>query len=347
MGFKRIVTTIDAHVGGAPVRAVTGGIPSIPGKTMAEKLDFMKRNLDHLRTALVHEPRGHRDMLSGVLTSPVTDEAAFGIIFMTARHYTSMCGHGSIGIASIAVETGIVEPREPVTEFIIDTPSGPIHARVNVGDGKAKSATIRNVPAFLLKTAMIKVPDLGEVPVDIAYGGNFYAIIEAKHLGFAIDAANIKRSEGLLAQIVKSTNEQVEIHHPELDTVSEANAVIAVAISDAPVNPEANRRNIIVSVDRSVSIDSGKTNQHIDRSPCGTGTCAKMAALYGKGELSLGEPFVTESILGSLFYGKLVEEVSIGGIRAVVPEITGKAIITGMHTFVMDEDDPFKYGFVL
>lgn len=336
MGFKRMVTTVDAHVEGAPARVVTGGIPNIPGKTMVEKLEFMQRNLDHLRTSLVNEPRGHKDMLSAVLTPPVTDEAAFGVVFMSPRRFLPMCGHGAMGVASVAVEMGIIEAREPVTEFVIDTASGPIHPRVNVKNGKATSVTIQNVPAFLYKTALIKLPNLGELPVDISYGGNFFIFIDAKHLGITVDADNIKRSESLFAQIVKSTNEQVVIQHPEIDSISGAMIVI---INDRPVNPKANIRNILVS-------GSG-TNQHIDRSPCGTATCAKMATLFAKGELSLGETFVTESLLGSLFYGKLVNEVSVGDIRAVVPEVTGRSFITGIHNFTMDEDDPFKYGFVL
>lgn len=337
MGFKRMIMTVDAHVEGAPARVVIGGIPNIPGKTMAEKLDFMQMNLDHLRTSLVNEPRGHRDMLAAVITPPVTEQAAFGVIFMSPRFFTPMCGHGSIGVASVAVETGIVEVKEPVTEIMIDTVSGLIRVKVNVANGKAKSTTITNVPSFLYKTALVKVPDLGELAVDIAYGGNFFAIVEARDIGIAITAADIKRSESLLAQIVKCTNEQVEIHHPEIETISGVKRVI---ISGEPVNPKANMKNIQVS-------GSGEGNQHIDRSPCGTGTSAKMATLYAKGELSLGETFVNEGILGTVFYGKLVEEVTVCGIKAVVPEVTGRAFVTGFHNFVIDKDDPLKDGFML
>jgi proline racemase len=340
MGFKRLVSTIDAHVEGAPLRFVTGGILDIPGKTMAEKQDFMKQNLDYLRSALVNEPRGHKDMLSFVLTSPVTDEAAFGAIIINPLGYVTMCGHGSIGVSTIAVETGMVEVREPVTELVIDTVAGPIHARVNVAEGRGTSSTIRNVPSFLWKSALVKVPDLGELPVDIAYGGNFYAIVDNKHLSIELSFVGVKRSESLLEQILNSVNEQVEIYHPEIRNVPELKKVIAVIINDEPLNPKANMRNILIS-------GSGTKVQHIDRSPCGTGTSAKMAALYAKGELSLEETFVSESMLGTLYCGKLVKEISVDNIKAVVPEITGSAFITGMHTFVMDEDDPFKAGFIL
>lgn len=333
MKFTRLLTTIDAHTEGHPVRVVTGGIPDIPGKTMAKKRDFVKQNLDHLATSLVDEPRGHLDMFVCILTPPVTDEAAFGVIFACRGGYINMCGHGSMGVATVAIETGIVEPREPVTEVIVDTPAGTIRPRVNVENGRAKSVTIQNVPSFLYKTELIKVPNFGELPVDIAYGGNFYVIVEAKDLGITADAAGIRRAESLLEQVRESTNEQVEIQHPEIDYIK---GVSLVLINDRPTNSKANVKNINYA-------GSGS----IDRSPCGTGTSAKMATLYSKGELGLGETFITESIIGTLFYGKLIKEVKVGGVRAVLPEITGRAFITGLHHFVMAEDDPFKYGFKL
>ena len=336
MRFKRLIMTVDAHVQGGPVRAVIGGIPNIPGKTMAEKQDFAKLHIDNLRTALLCEPRGHRDMFACILTAPVTDEADFGALFLGSgapTGYVSMCGHGSLGVATIAVETGIVEAREPITEIIIDTLAGSIHVRVNVKDGRAESATIQNVPAFLYKTELIEVPNLGQLPVDIVYGGNYYALVEAKHLGFEINAANIWRSEDLFAQIMESVNRQVEIRHPEIDSIK---GVIGVLISDRSIDPKANIRNILVA-----------GGGHIDRSPCGTGTCARMAAAHAKGELSLEETFVTESLLGTFFYGKLVKEVNVSGIRAVVPEVSGRGFITGIHNFVIDEEDPLKYGFKL
>lgn len=337
MKFQKLLTTVDAHTEGEPVRLVTG-IPNIRGETMTQKRDFVRQNLDHLRTALCDEPRGHSAMYACILTSPVSNDADFGIIFMwspkSRKHYPDMCGHGLIGAAIIVVEMGLLEPREPITTVIFDTPAGTVHARVNIEDGKARSATIRNVPSFLYETALIKVPNLGELPVDIAFGGTFFCIVQAADIGVRLEAHDIARAGDLFTQIADSVKQQVEIRHPELDFITGFESFV---INDKPRNPAANTLNVVVA---------GHVD-NIDRSPCGTGTCAKMAALYAKGELGLGETYVTESIIGSLFYGKLVKEVSIAQFKAVVPEITGRAFVTGMHNFVMDEEDPFKYGFQL
>jgi len=338
MKFKKLITTVDAHTEGEPVRLVTGGFPNIPGKTMVEKRDFFVQNFDHLRAALVNEPRGHENMFVVVLTPPVTDDADFGIIFMMGpdKRYPNMCGHGSIGAATIAVETGMIEIKEPITEVVFNAPSGTVHVRVNVENGKAKSATIQNVPCFLYKTTVVKVPGLGELPVDISFGGNiFFAIVKAKDIGIIPKASEITRAEELFAKIRESVNQQVEIKHPEFDFVIKG--INGFIINDKPRHPEANILNIIY-------VGQGGV---MDRSPCGTGTSAKLAALYGKGELGLGETYVTESISGSTFQAKLIKEVKVGPFKAVVPEITGRAFIMGMHNFVLDEDDPFKYGFRL
>jgi len=332
--FKRLLTTVDSHTEGEPTRLVTGGIPNIPGKTIAEKTEFFIKNLDYLRNALCDEPRGHANMFTAILTSPVTGEADFGVVTMYPGGYEGMCGHGAMGIATTVVEMGIVEPKEPVTEVVFDTLGGTIHARVNVENGKAKSVTIRNVPSFLYKTAVVKVPDLGEVPVDIAYGGNWYGIVEAKHLGIRTDVGSIQKSLSLISQVVESINQQVEIKHPELDYIR--TEVKELLINDKPRNPKANV----------INISTGITGL-IDRSACGTGTSAKMATLYVRGEVGLGETYVTESAIGSLFYGKLIKEVNVGGLQAAIPEVTGRVFITGIHNFVLDEDDPFKYGFKL
>jgi len=333
MHFKRLINTVDAHTEGEPVRLVVGGMTNIPGKTMAEKKEFFAQNLDHLRSALCDEPRGHEAMVVLVMTPPVTEEAAFGVLFMlTPKQYPDMCIHCSIGVATIAVEMGIVEPKTPVTKVIFNTPAGTIHARVSVDDGKAKSVTIENVPSFLYTAARIKVPGLGEIPVDIAYGGNFFGIIDAKDIGIRAQAEDIFRANDLLIQITRSINQQLEVRHPELDFIEGVHLLI---LNDKPLNPRANVRSIECR------------GRIMDRSPCGTGTSAKMAALHAKGELNLGETYITESVIGSLFYGKLIKEAKVGNFRAVTPEVTGRAFITGMHNFVLDEDDPFQYGFRL
>jgi len=334
-----MLTTVDYHTAGEPVRVVTGGIPNIPGKTILEKRDFVRQNLDHLRTALINEPRGHDSMWACIMTPPVTDGAAFGLIFMAGGGYHDMCGHGLIGAATLAVEMGIVEAREPETEVAIDVPVGLIRVRVNVENGKARSATLQNVPSFLYKSGMIKVPRLGELPVDIAFGGNFFAIIEAKDLGITSDATSIKEvyTSGLFEEIFQSINKQVPIQHPEKDYIKGLGMIL---VSDKPINPEAKVRDTVRNINM-------LGNNFIDRSPCGSGTSARVATQYAKGKLRLGETLVTESIIGSHFHAKAIKEVSVGGIKAIIPEVTGHAFVTGIHTLVIDEDDPFKYGFRL
>jgi proline racemase len=333
MKYKRMINTVDVHTCGMPVRMVTGGIPHIPGKTMQEKRNFMIKNLDHLRTSLVHEPRGHSNMFACVLTPPTNNEAHFGLLFMTPDRYSNMCGHGTMGASVIAIEMGIVEIKEPVTEIIIDTPAGLVRTKVMVEDDKARSVTLQNVPSFQYKTQVIRTESFGDIPVDIAYGGLFYAIVEAKHLGLTTQDVDPNKIIDTCIEIKEAVNEQVKVQHPKLDYM---NKVDLVEICDNPTNKEADVRNI-------ASGDYGR----LDRSPCGTGTSAKMASLYAKGKLGLGETFVTESILGTLFLGKLTREVKVAGFKAVLPEVMGSAFVTGFHQFVIDEDDPLKYGFKL
>ena len=338
MKFKNMITVIDSHTEGQPTRMVISGYPKIPGKTMAEKRDFAQENLDHLRTAILHEPRGMINAFGCVMTPPVSDEAAFGIIWMQfgvdkELRYIHMCGHGTIGVATIAVEMGLVETREPVTEIAIDTPAGLVCARVNVVGGKAKSVTIQNIPSFLYQTATVNVPGLGKLQTDIAFGGCNYAIVEAKDLKIKPTIADFRKSQALIAQVLKSINEQVEVQHPEMDFIK---GVPSLLISDKPTHPEATVKNIYID-----------EFLLIDRSPCGTGTCARMAARFGKGELKIGEPFVTESIAGTIYRGKLVKEAKVGNYKGAIPEVTGRAFVTGISHFIIDEDDPFKYGFML
>lgn len=338
MRFKNMLTAVDSHTEGQPTRMVISGYPKIPGRTMLEKVDFAREHLDYLRTAILHEPRGTVNAFGCVMTPPVSDEADFGIIWMVsgadkATRYIHMCGHGTIGAATTAVEMGIVEAREPVTEVAIDTPAGLVRARVNVSAGKARSVTIQNVPSFYYRTADIRVPSLGTIAVDLAFGGNNYAIVEARDLKIRPVMADIRKSRELIAEVLDAVNRQSPVRHPEEPAIDR---VLSVLISDRPSHPEATVKNIYTD-------EAGR----VDRSPCGTGTCARMAARFGKGELGLGEQFVTEGISGTVYYGRLVKAVKIGGYKGAIPEVTGRAFVTGINQIVIDEDDPFKQGFML
>ncbi|SHJ67329.1 proline racemase [Tepidibacter formicigenes] len=330
----RSIHAVDSHTMGEPTRIIVGGVPNIPGKTMAEKKEYLEKNMDNLRTAIMLEPRGHNDMFGSILTAPVNEEADFGIIFMDGGGYLNMCGHGSIGAITVAIETGMVEAKEPITEVVMDTPAGIVRSKARVENGKVKEVSIVNVPAFHYKKDVeIEVPEIGKITFDISFGGSFFAIVDAKQLGLKIEPKNAQKLTEVGLKIRDIINENVEIKHPTLDHIK---TVDLVEIYDEPTHPEATYKNVVI-------FGQGQ----VDRSPCGTGTSAKLATLYSKGELKEGELFVYESILGTLFKGRIVGTGELGGYKTITPEITGAAYITGFNHFVIDPEDPLKYGFIL
>lgn len=334
MNFERMIYTIDSHTMGEPTRVVIGGIPNIPGKTMAEKKEYLERNMDHIRRALMHEPRGHRDMFGSIITSPVNPEADLGIIFMDGGGYLNMCVHGSIGAVTVAIEIGMVKATEPVTHVKLDTPAGIVEARAEVEGNKVRSVTIRNVPAFLYKPDVeIDVRGIGRIRADISFGGSFFAIVDARELKVKITPENIDELIRIGMAIKKAANEQIKVQHPEREHIR---SIDLVEIFDETDNPNADLRNVVIF-----------GNGQADRSPCGTGTSAKMATLFAKGKLGLHQPFYYESIIGTIFKGELVAETTVGPYKAVIPEITGSAFITGFNQIVIDPRDPIKYGFLL
>ncbi|SFB40874.1 proline racemase [Clostridium frigidicarnis] len=334
MKFSKSIQAVDSHTMGEPTRVVVGGIPAIKGSTMPEKKAFLEENLDYVRTAIMHEPRGHKDMFGSIITAPTTDEADLGIIFMDGGGYLNMCGHGSIGAATIAVETGMVEVKEPYTHLVLEAPAGLVKAKVKVEDGKALECSIVNVPSFLYKRDVeIDVPEIGKVKLDIAFGGSFFAIVKASALGIDIDPKNSTKLTQVGLQIRDIINSTIKIQHPTLPHIK---TVDLVEIYGPAKSPEATFQNVVV-------FGEGQ----LDRSPCGTGTSAKMATLFAKGELKQGEDFIYESILGTMFKGKVLETTKIGEYDGIIPEITGSAYITGFNHFVIDETDPVKHGFSL
>jgi proline racemase len=329
-----LITVVDSHTGGNAERVVTGGIPLIPGDTMLDKVKYLRDHMDWLRTFLVHEPRGHSNMYASILTPPTVQGADFGVMYLEPGGYATMCGHGTIAICTVLVEIGIVPAREPLTEIVLDTPAGIVRAQVAVKDGRAESVTIRNVPSFLYKPDVdVDVPDVGRITVDISYGGNFFAILPAFSVGLVLQPDNAQQIITCGTKIWKADNAQVEIHHPESP---EIDCINYVEFSSPSTNPAATMKNAVVVPPAGM-----------DRSPCGTGTSAKMATLFAKGKLSLHQEFVHESIIGSLFYGQLVEETTVGSFKAVIPTIRGSAWIMGIQQFVLDPTDPFPAGFLV
>jgi proline racemase len=331
---KQLLSAIDTHAGGSPERVVVSGVPALQGNTMLEKARYVCDNLDHLRTFLVHEPRGHGNMYASLIVPPTIEEANVGVVYLEVGGYPTMCGHGTIAICTVLVETGMVESNEPETEITLDTPAGLVRAKVAVKDGQAESVTIQNVPSFLYQEDVtVQVPGLGRVRLDIAYGGNFCAIMSAGSVGLAVDLGHANDLMAWGTEIWKAVNEQVQVHHPEEPGIDSINYVQFTAPAS---DPRAAAKNAVLAPPTA-----------IDRSPCGTGTSARMAALHAQGQLDLNEEFVHESIIGSLFSGVLVQETNVGEFAAVVPTITGSAYITGMHQFMLDPRDPFPAGFLL
>lgn len=334
MKVKRFISSIDSHTEGQPARVVIGGAPYIPGDTFMEKWLWSKKNLDTLRRWLMFEPHGHANMSGTYITAPCTPGTDFGVIFIEVSGSWPMCGHGTIATATVAVEMGIVPKLEPYTYINLDTAAGVVKVKVEVKDGTAKSVELQNIPSFLYKRdLMIQVPELGPVMLDIAYGGNFYAIVEADQLGLKIEPESAGAIVRLGNMIRDAVGQQVEVIHPTKSEIRNVGMVRFVADSETP---GVTRKNAVFFSD-----------EGIDRSPCGTGTSAEMAMRYGKGLQKLNEEFVSESIIGSKFFGKLVEETKLGDFTAVIPTIRGSAQILGFQNYFLDEDDPFQLGFYL
>ena len=332
MRARRVLWAADSHTEGMPTRVITGGVGPIPGATMLERKLHFETHMDDLRLLLMREPRGHSAMSGAILQPPLRDDADWGVLYIEVSGCLPMCGHGTIGVVTTLVETGMVEVREPETTVRLDTPAGLVVARVEVRDGRAMSVTLRNVPAFLAaRDRTVRVGER-EIAYDMAFGGNFYAIVDAAQAGLAVEPA---QAEALI------------------ERGAEVRAAIEVA--DRPVHPVdaaiAGCRHVVFhQAGRDGAHARAATSIHpgwLDRSPCGTGTSARMAQLHARGELGLDEPFVNESVIGTRFTGRLVEETEVGGRPAVVPEITGRAWITAMGQYVLADDDPFPTGFSL
>ncbi len=334
MKFSKGLDIIDSHTMGEPNRTVIGGLPPIYGNTMAEKKEYLESNLDYIRTAIMHEPRGHNDMFGSIITQATMAEADLGIIFMDAGGYLNMCGHGTIGAATIAVETGMVEVIEPITEIVFEVPAGLVETSVRVKDGRVQDVSMKNVASFLYKRDLeIEVPGIGNVVFDISFGGSFFAIVKDSELGISIEPENSSEILEKAMKLRNIINKEIEVQHP---TNPHIKTVDLVEIYGEPKSPGADLQNVVV-------FGSGQ----IDRSPCGTGTSAKMATLYAKGKLGIDEDFIYESIIGTRFTGRVLEETEVGGLKAIIPEITGSAYITGFNKIVIDENDPVKHGFLL
>jgi trans-L-3-hydroxyproline dehydratase len=340
------IRTIDAHAAGEPLRLVVEGMPAPEGRTMLEKRAWAMKRLDHLRKALILEPRGHTDMYGALLTEPTTRDAHAGVLFMHNEGWSTMCGHGIIAVTTMAIERGLIWTKrgspengaKPTSVDIhYDTPAGHVQARAHLshyGDAvRVESVAFRNVASFVFEPSLMVSVGGRKIPVDVAFGGAFYAIVDAEAAGLPIDAAHLPELRTLGMTIAREVEKLRRVVHPS-DSGLEG---IYGTIFTAPAQlQDAHLRNVTIFADAEV-----------DRSPCGTGTAAVMAVLNDMGLLLDDVPFIHESIVGTTFKGRVVDRVEVGEKPAIVPEIEGSAWITGEHTFLIDGDDPLKAGFRL
>ena len=333
MRATRTFEAVDSHTEGMPARVIVGGVGEIPGATMMDKRLHFMEHMDDVRRVLMFEPRGHSAMSGAILQPSTRDDADWGVVYIEVSGCLPMCGHGTIGVATVLVETGRVPVTEPVTTIRLDTPAGLVVAEVAVEDGVARSVTIRNVPSFSYGLDLVvDVPGIGRVPYDMAFGGNFYAMVEADALGveFSRDYGDEILRRGM--QLMAAISEADAPVHPADPAIRGCKHVQVIA----PGSTEQQSRHAMV-------ISPG----WFDRSPCGTGTSARMAQLYARGLMGVGDEFINESFIGTRFIGRIVEETEVAGVPAIVPTITGRAWITGTAQYVVADDDPFPAGFLV
>jgi len=333
MRASRMFSALDTHTEGMPTRVITAGVGRINGETMFERSLTFAREMDGVRMLLTREPRGHTAMIAAILQPPADRDADWGVLFIDVKGSLPMCGHGVMGVATALVETGMVVVSEPTTVIRLDTPAGLVCAEVAVRDGHAESVTIQNVASFMAASnCSLKLPGIGLVSYDLAFGGNFFAILPARSVGLDLEMENVPALITIGLDMLKRINAEARPVHP----INQEIAVCQHVLFTGPGKDGSSARNTVVG-------EPG----WIDRSPCGTGTSARMAQLHAKGELHLAELFVHDSVLGSRFVGRLVATSQVGTYPAVIPEITGRAWVTGLATYMVDPTDPFPNGLLV
>lgn len=340
------IIAVDAHACGEPGRVITGGVSDVPGKSMFEKMMHLKTHGDHLRKLMLREPRGYPAANCNVILPPTREDADAGFVIMEQVEYPPMSGTNTICVVTVLLETGIIAAADGTRKLKLDTPAGLVEVEAQVEKGKVKQVTFQNVPAFATHLdASVEVPNLGTVTVDVAYGGMFYVIADAEALGFRLTPDEARDLVRTGEMIKAAAREQLPVVHPENAEI----AGISIAqISGPSATKGVDRRNTVIVSTGELDWERPSTwIGALDRSPCGTGTCAKMAALHAKGRLPLGRDFLHEGILGTKFTGRLIEETRVGNYAAVVPTISGRAWITGYSRYVVDESDPFQEGFTV
>jgi proline racemase len=344
MRLTRLISAVDLHACGEPGRVITGGVLDVPGRTMFEKMLYFARHADDLRRRMLFEPRGYPAMCCNVILPPTRPEAQAGFVIMEPVEYPPMSGTNTICVVTALLETGMLPMREPVTDLVLEAPAGLIGVRARCAGGKVTGVSFRNVPAFAVHLDRpVEVPHLGTVPVDVAWGGMFYVIAEAARFGLRLTPDEGRDIARIGEMIKAAAREQLPVVHPDNPDIA---GVTIAQLSGPPASSENHGRNAVIVSTGTLDWDRPATwTGVLDRSPCGTGTSARMATLHARGQLGLGEPFRHEGVLGTVFTGQLLEETAVGPYPAVVPEITGRAWITGFAQYVVDAEDPFPDGF--
>ena len=333
MHLHRVFSTIDAHAGGQPLRIVTSGVPPLPGRSVMERRAHLATHHDHIRRLLLLEPRGHDDMYGAVLTPPSVAGADYGVIFMTNEGYSTMCGHGIIALTTALIETGTWPNVSQETRITYETPAGVIQARATVDRERVTAVRFRNVPSFRFRKGLEINVRGRRVQVDVAFGGAWYAIIPDHALG--LDLGQVRSRDLIEAgmAVKRAVSATIDVVHPERNDIA---GLYGTIVTGPPSSGDSSIRNATIYAEGA-----------LDRSPCGTGTAALVACQAADGELGIGDTLVNESLNGSVFTGRIVMSAKVGDHDAVIPEISGRGAVTGLHQFLLDGDDPIQDGFRL
>ncbi len=328
------ITAIDAHTAGEPLRVIVSGLPPIPGATMLEKRRYAREHFDHLRTALMWEPRGHADMYGCIVTGPVTPDGRLGVLFLHNEGFSTMCGHGVIALTKVALDTGMIQTNEDHPVIRMDTPAGRVTAFARRENGRVVEVAFHNVPSFVYaRDKTVHVPGIGWLRYDVAFGGAFYAFCRAEEIGVDLTAKNFRQLIDIGIRIKLAVVTSLPIQHP---FEKDLGFLYGTIIVGPPHDPQHHSRNVCIFADGEV-----------DRSPTGTGVSARVALHHARGEIKMHEPIVIESILGTCFTGEAVETTKFGPHDAVIPKVTGTAHITGRNELLIDPTDPLRNGFIL
>lgn len=336
MRFSRMITVVGAHAAGELNEVITGGVRDVPGRTMFEKMQYVQAHQDELRKFLLNEPRGRVSQCVNLVLPPTTPEADAGFVIIESDYYVPMSGTNTICTVTVLLETGMIPMQEPFTHLVMEAPAGLVKVTAECRDGKCVNVTFENVPGFVFALdAEVDVPGLGKIKVDVAYGGMIYAIVDAASLGYSLELKEAGELVEVGERIKKAAAEQVPAVHPENPEIHTINQTLFAGPLERIEGGLTSKNTVIVSPGRH------------DRSPCGTGTCARMAALHARGLLQVGERFVHRSLIGTEFIGRLRGTTELAGVPAVLPTITGPAWITAFHQYVLDPTDPFPDGYRL